>query len=136
MHLIAGSGARHIVRYVCRKGSHTRRPRPEISQLNSRTRLHSNAETKAPASLLGLLPCNSTQLRRYALTSTEPEELVLSFGCGVIRETRPSNETVPAVSIAGPSKQIPPDARVQSSCQRVASTRAWLRDRDRVYQDP
>src|ERR1700730_7222065 len=58
------------------------------------------------------------------------------YSTATARETRPSNETVPAVSIAGPSQNIPPDARVQSSCQRVASTRAWLRDSDRVYQDP
>jgi hypothetical protein len=89
MHLIAGSGARHIVRYVSRKGSHTVRPRPEISQLNSRTRLHSNAETKAPASLLGLLPCNSTEsefsahtavLETAALPMSYTLELVLTSG--------------------------------------------------------
>jgi hypothetical protein len=49
------------------------------------------SETKAPASLLGLLPCNSTLHRRYALTSTQPDCAVVRFGCDGILEARPSN---------------------------------------------
>src|SRR3984893_14669856 len=63
------------------------------------------------------LNSDATHLHRRTLRGRYHRLVVAVFG-----RRGQANETVPAVSIAGPSKPIPPDARVQSSCQRVAST--------------
>ena len=57
-----------------------------------------------PPIAVGLLPCNST-LRNYIDATLGFES---TFACSGIRETLPSNETVPAVSTPGPCNQYRP----------------------------